>query len=111
MKKVFFSLLVLMLAIACGQDKFVVKGTVAEGETLPDGTTEYNIKYRFVRNVYEGDEKVKVLKECYPDIYALARAGLVKDVLVYKFVDQNTGQIFNQIAYNWSEIWFPRRRR
>ena len=38
MKKVFFSLLVLMLAIACGQDKFVIKGTVAEGETLPDGT-------------------------------------------------------------------------
>lgn len=80
-------------------------------EVLADGTTEYNIKYRFVRNVYEGAEKVKVLKECYPDIYALARAGLVKDVLVYKFVDQNTGQIFNQIAYNWSEIWFPRRRR
>jgi len=80
-------------------------------EMLADGTKEYSIKYRFVRNIYEGPEKVKVLKECYPDIYALARAGLVKDVVVYKFVDQNTGRIFNQIAYNWSEMVLRARDR
>ena len=80
-------------------------------ENLPDGTMEYNIKYRFIRNVYEGAEKVRVLKECYPDIYVMARAGLVKDVLVYKFVDQNTGRIFNQIAYNWSDLLIRTRNR
>ena len=36
MKKFFFSLIVLTLAVACGQDKFVVKGTLAEGATFPE---------------------------------------------------------------------------
>ena len=80
-------------------------------ETLADGTMEYNIRYRFIRNFYEGEELTKVLKEQYPDIYALKRAGLVKDVVVYKFVDKNTGQIFNQIAYNWSELVLRARAR
>ena len=38
MKKAFYSLIVLMLAVACGQDKFVVKGTIPEGETFPENT-------------------------------------------------------------------------
>jgi thiol-disulfide isomerase/thioredoxin len=36
MKKILYALVVVLLAAACGQDKFVVKGTIAEGETLPE---------------------------------------------------------------------------
>ena len=36
MKRIFYAFVVLLLAAACGQDKFVVKGTVAEGETFPE---------------------------------------------------------------------------
>ncbi|MBQ4221452.1 MAG: TlpA family protein disulfide reductase [Bacteroidales bacterium] len=36
MKRFFYAFVVLLLAAACGQDKFVVKGTVAEGETFPE---------------------------------------------------------------------------
>ena len=36
MKKIFYAFVVLMLAAACGQDKFVVKGTIAEGENFPE---------------------------------------------------------------------------
>ena len=32
MKKLFYSLVVLMLAAACGQDTMTVKGTIAEGK-------------------------------------------------------------------------------
>ncbi|MBQ6073956.1 MAG: AhpC/TSA family protein [Bacteroidales bacterium] len=38
MKKFFFSMVVLALVAACGQNAFQVKGSVAEGETLPDNT-------------------------------------------------------------------------
>lgn len=84
-------------------------------ETLADGTVEYNIKYNFTRSMYEGEDLTKVLKKKYPDIYALRRAGLIKDVVVYKFVDKNTGLIFENVLYNWIEpmrrAWTPRRHR
>lgn len=41
MKKLFFSLVVLALAAACGQDTFTVKGTIAEGNSYPEGTLIY----------------------------------------------------------------------
>ena len=41
MKKFFYSLVILALAAACGQDTFTLKGTVAEGETIPDNTYVY----------------------------------------------------------------------
>ena len=41
MKKILYSLVILALAAACGQDTFTLKGTVAEGETLPDNTYVY----------------------------------------------------------------------
>lgn len=84
-------------------------------ETLADGTVEYNIRYNFTRSMYEGEELTQVLKEKYPDIYALRRAGLIKDVVVYKFVDKNTGLIFDKVLYNWIEpmrrAWTPRKHR
>jgi len=41
MKKLFYSLVVLMLAAACGQDTMTVKGTIAEGETFPEDQLVY----------------------------------------------------------------------
>ena len=41
MKKLFFSLVVLALVAACGQDTFTVKGTIAEGNNYPEGTLVY----------------------------------------------------------------------
>ena len=41
MKKLFYSLVVLMLAAACGQDTVTVKGTIAEGETFPEDQLVY----------------------------------------------------------------------
>jgi len=41
MKRIFYALAVLILAVACGQDKTVIKGTVAEGETFPENTLIY----------------------------------------------------------------------
>lgn len=41
MKKIFYSLAVLALAAACGQDTVTIKGTIAEGETFPEGQLVY----------------------------------------------------------------------
>jgi len=41
MKKLIYSLVVLALAVSCGQDTFKVKGTIAEGETFPENTLIY----------------------------------------------------------------------
>ena len=41
MKKIFYSLVVLALAAACGQDTITIKGTIAEGETFPEGQLVY----------------------------------------------------------------------
>ena len=74
-------------------------GSLTE-ETLSDGCVEYNIKYKFTRCFYEGKELMDVLKEKYPDVYIMKRAGLVKDVVVYRFVDHRTGEIATEVAYN-----------
>ena len=41
MKKVFFTLCLLALALACGKDTLTVKGTIAEGETYPEDSLVY----------------------------------------------------------------------
>ena len=41
MKKVLYSLFILALAAACGQDTVTVKGTVADGAAFPEGTFVY----------------------------------------------------------------------
>lgn len=69
-------------------------------ETLGDGSTQYDIRYKFVNNYYEGEELEKVLREQYPDIYMMRRGGFLKDVCAYKFVDKATGKILTYVAYN-----------
>lgn len=78
-------------------------------QTLGDGSTEYDIRYKFVNNYYEGEELTKVLKEQYPDLYMMSKAGLVKDVSIYRFVDRATGKILNYVAYNRSVPVRPRQ--
>ena len=36
-------------------------------QTLGSGETQYDVKYQFVNNYYEGEELVNLLKEKYPD--------------------------------------------
>ena len=89
-------------------------------ETLGDGSTKYDIKYKFVKNYYAQSEIDDVLKEQYPDIYMMSKAGLLKDISIYRFVDKATGNLLTNVAYN-STIpqreaaprfggWFRRRR-
>ena len=90
-------------------------------ETLADGSTEYDIRYKFVKNYYGQDEIDEVLKEQYPDIYGMSKAGLLKDISIYRFVDKTTGQILTNVAYNSTVpqrepaprrgMWFRRSRR
>ena len=75
-------------------------------ETLLDGSTEYNIRYKFVKSFYGEDEIDGVLKEKYPQVYNLKRMGLVKNVYAYKFVDGKTGEIRTNVGY---ERVIPRR--
>ena len=84
-------------------------------ETLIDGSTEYNIRYKFVNSFYGEDELDTVLKEKYPQVYNLKKMGLVKDVFAYRFVDRETGEIHTNVGYTrnvperrWSRR-FPRR--
>lgn len=69
-------------------------------ETLADGSTKYDIKYKFVRNFYDQSEIDDVLKEQYPDIYMMNKIGLVKDISICRFVDKATGNILTNVAYN-----------
>lgn len=69
-------------------------------ETLGDGSTKYDIKYKFVKNYYDQSEIDDVLKEQYPDIYMMSKAGLLKDISIYRFVDKATGNILTNVAYN-----------
>ena len=69
-------------------------------QTLGDGSTEYDIKYKFVKNYYGQDEIDEVLKEQFPDIFWMSKAGLLKDISIYRFVDKATGNILTNVAYN-----------
>ena len=69
-------------------------------ETLADGCTQYDIKYKFVRNFYDQSEIDDVLKEQYPDIYTMSKIGLLKDIFIYRFVDKDTGDILTNVSYN-----------
>lgn len=69
-------------------------------ETLSDGSTQYDIKYKFVKNYYDQSEIDDVLKEQYPDIYMMSKTGLLKDISIYRFVDKATGNILTNVAYN-----------
>lgn len=69
-------------------------------ETLADGSKEYHIRYKFVKNYYPEDEVDEVLKEQYKDIYMMSKAGMLKDISIYRFVDKATGNILTNVAYN-----------
>ena len=75
-------------------------------ETLLGGDTEYNVRYRFVNAYCEGKELDDVLVKSYPNEYILYKAGMIKDVSVFKYVDRETGEIETHLAYNWV---FPTR--
>lgn len=75
-------------------------------ETLFDGSTKYDIKYKFVNNYYGNDEIDKALKERYPDVYAMKTKGVIKDVSAFRYVDKETGEILTKVAYNKN---MPRR--
>ena len=68
-------------------------------ETLLDGSTEYNIRYRFVKSYYDQTEADKILKEKYPYVYAMKRMGLIKNVGVYKIVNKDTKEIVTNVEY------------
>ena len=76
-------------------------------ETLLDGDTEYNVRYRFVNVYCQGKELDDVLVKKYPNEYILYKAGMIKDVSVIKYVDRDTGEIETHLAYNW--VFQPRR--
>lgn len=76
-------------------------------ETLLDGDTEYNIRYKFVNAYCDGKELDDVLVKSYPNEYILYKAGMIKDVSVFKYVDRETGEIETHLSYNWV---FPSRR-
>lgn len=78
----------------------VIKVETVNEENLADGRTEYSIFYKFVKNYYDQDEIDKVLEGQYPDVYAMKKKGVIKDVSVYRFVDKNTGKILTNVAYN-----------
>ena len=69
-------------------------------ETLADGSTKYDIKYKFRKNYYGQDEIDGVLRNEFPDVYAMKEHGVIKDVSVYRFVEKNTGKVLTNVAYN-----------
>lgn len=77
-------------------------------ETLLDGSTEYNVKYKFVNNFYDSAEADKILKEQYPKVYAMEKMRLIKNVKVYKCVNRNTGEILTNVIYDRNT---PRMRK
>lgn len=77
-------------------------------ETLGDGFVEYNIKYKFVNSYYDEKEIGEVLERQYPNEFILYKAGLIKDVCIFRYVDKETGEIETNLGYNWA---FPQRRR
>lgn len=77
-------------------------------ETLADGETEYNVRYRFIKSYYKEDEIEGLLKEKYPNEYILYRGKLIKDVCAFKYVDKETGNVETFLGYNWA---IPTHRR
>lgn len=69
-------------------------------ETLSDGCTEYNIRYKFVNSYYDQSKIDGMLKEQYPSLYALKKFGAIKDVSAYRYVDRETGKILTNVSYN-----------
>lgn len=69
-------------------------------ETLADGRTEYNIRYKFVKNYYGSDELDGVLRKEYPVIWIMNDAGIVKNVAVYRYVDKETGEIKTNVTFD-----------
>lgn len=84
-------------------DAGVIEIESLQEETLADGETKYDIKYKLIKNYYDESEIDNVLKEQYPDIYAMKRMGVIKDVSIFKFVYQDTGDILTNVAYNTAE--------
>ena len=64
------------------------------------------IKKSLYKRLVGHDEIDTVLKEQYPDIYRMKQKGVIKDVLVYRFLDKNTGEILTEVSYNRN---FPKR--
>lgn len=81
------------------RNEAVRRGSLKE-QTLGDGSTEYGIKYKFVKNYYDQAEIDDVLKAQFPDSYRMSKAGILKDISIYRFVDKNTGKILTNVAYN-----------
>ena len=69
-------------------------------ETLLDGSTEYNVKYKFVNNYCDEQETNEILKEKYPRLYGLKKMGLIKNVIAIKYADRETGEILTNVVYN-----------
>lgn len=78
----------------------VIKVASLTEETLADGRTEYNIRYKYVNNLLNEDELDSLLRSEYPNIYRMMKFGVVKDVSAIKFVDQQTGEIQTKVSYN-----------
>ena len=81
------------------KDAGVIQIASVKEQTLADGETQYDVRYKFINNYYEGEELVALLKEKYPDVYKMYQLGMIKDVQAYKFVDDN-GNVVNNVSYN-----------
>ena len=84
--------------------------SLTEDELL-DGSTEYNLKYRFVPYHLTEDELNVLLKSDYTNLYYMKRFGLIKDVSAIRFVDKNTGEVLTKVSYNNVERDFRHGRR
>ena len=81
-------------------------------ETLADGETEYNIKYKLIPYHLNEAELNSLLKTEYTNLYYMKRFGLIKDVSAIKYVDKENGEIKTKVSYNRGEIRHrPRRIR
>lgn len=99
------------------QDEGVIQIASVKEQTLADGETQYDVRYKFIENYYEGEDLINLLKEKYPDVYRMYMVGMVKDVQAYKFVDDK-GNVVNNVSYNhvrrhrgFLRPWFHRGNR
>lgn len=69
-------------------------------ETLADGETEYNIRYKLVPYHLNEGELNSLLKTEYTNLYYMKRFGLIKDVSAVKYVDKENGEIKTKVSYN-----------